>query len=126
MRRALPQCIDSKGRVAWGQIVKHIKDDTGKPFGASTVRKKWEELARRGVVPDLDRASGQEIAAMLAEAEHDFSSAGSENPSYSDDETNPALANSLTQNNDGFLGGNGALSTAGGLGSWAANMTGQW
>lgn len=63
LRRAVPRCTDYKGHVAWGQIVELIKRDTGKPFGATTVRKKWQELVRSGLdqqVQSRSQSGGEE------------------------------------------------------------------
>lgn len=39
-----PKKSDMKG-FPWKQLSDHIKIETGKPFGATTVKKKWMELS---------------------------------------------------------------------------------
>lgn len=40
----MPLYTDSKGKVAWANVVAAIKRDTGRPFGTSTTSKKWADL----------------------------------------------------------------------------------
>lgn len=48
LRQAVPACTDFKGKTFWVDVVKHIERDTGKPFGAGTVSKKWGDLVKMG------------------------------------------------------------------------------
>lgn len=38
----------------WKQLADYIKDDTGKPFGATTAKKKWIEITADEDVDEID------------------------------------------------------------------------
>ncbi|PSR80905.1 hypothetical protein BD289DRAFT_484693 [Coniella lustricola] len=43
---AIPPCTDEKGKIQWLKVAHHIESKTGKPFGAGTVAKKWDDIVK--------------------------------------------------------------------------------
>lgn len=44
LRAAIPGATDSNGDVKWMRVREAVIDATGRPFGASTLRKQWERM----------------------------------------------------------------------------------
>lgn len=64
LRIHVPKHTDKKGKVVWTKVVDAIKRDTGRPFGAGTTSKKWNDInkikTKRGAVFDQQSQSGVE------------------------------------------------------------------
>lgn len=44
----------------WKQLADYIKTETGKPFGATTVKKKWFDIAAEGGHHEIDDEEGRD------------------------------------------------------------------
>lgn len=94
--------------------MERIKRETGKPFGAGTTRKKWEDLVRNGLLDEHSQSGGEEGDNEDGNMEEDSSSDVFESFSVSDNEPSfGASFNNDQGDDDDFPGGASQLSPGG-------------